>query len=86
MASREARDLIPLVVEQCVTPNDERVDAQPGKLGKRGVNFTLGARIDNFDSHSRRCGRSPNLGLDLFCNRELRIYEQSDDPRSCGRI
>ena len=79
MASREPCDLIPLVVEQCVIPHDEGVDAPPGKLGKRGVDFALRAGIDNFDPHSRRGGRSPNLGLDLLSNRELRIYEQSDD-------
>src|SRR3954449_1196190 len=81
MASRELCDLAPLVVEHCVVPDDERVDAEPGKLGKSGVNFCFGAGIDNFDPYSHSSGSSPDLGLNLLCNRELRIYEQSDHLR-----
>src|SRR5262245_7734131 len=78
MASREPRNLVAFVIEECVCSNDKSADLQPGKLGKGGFNFAFRTGINNCDSDRHCGGSSPNLVLDDLGNWELRINKQAD--------
>src|ERR1051326_2696261 len=86
MTGRQLRDPIPLVVKECVGPDDKRVGAQAGKLAKGSINLSFGAGIDYFYAHRAPSGRLPNFLFDLLCNRKLGVDEQPDDPSTGDQL